>query len=276
MASKAILARLIGAVIGAALLSAAPALAADTVSAVNQNGYSRLRFSFSPESHVTASSDGSVLTLAFDRKTTLDPKAIAALMGAAVTSARADGDGKTFRFALSQPFKLHQSQVGDRAVVDLAPPDFNGTMPDLPLPPPPAPKVVDVAALPPLVLRTGAYANFTRLVFDWDKNVPYTVFPGAGKMTIKFEAAARPDLSAVARFAPPWVKNAAWRLEGGNTVVEFETDTDSGYHDFKDGTKIVLDILAPKTEAAAYAPPSQTAAKPAVTAIPRGVSKAQA
>ena len=117
------------------------------------------------------------------------------------------------------------------------------------------PKPVDMASLPALTLRSGAYANFTRLVFDWSKDVPYTVFPGAGKMTVKFQAQARPDLSAISRFQPPWVKNAAWHLEDGATVVEFETDADSGYHDFKDGTKIVLDVLAPKTDApAAYAP----------------------
>ncbi len=128
-------------------------------------------------------------------------------------------------------------------------------MPDLPPVVAAAPKKLDVASLPVLTLRSGAYANFTRLVFDWNKDVPYTVSPGAGRMTIKFQAAAKPDLSAIARFQPPWVKNAAWHLEGSDTVVEFETDADSGYHDFKDGTKIVLDILAPKTDASAYAPP---------------------
>jgi tetratricopeptide (TPR) repeat protein len=143
----------------------------------------------------------------------------------------------------------------------------------------PAPKPVDVASLPALILRSGAYANFTRLVFDWHKDVPYTVFPGAGKMAIKFQTSAKPDLSAIARFQPPWVKNAAWHLEGTDTVVEFETDADSGYHDFKDGTKIVLDILAPKTDASAYAPPGTT--KPSITkiaaaAIKPGASDAQA
>ena len=99
-------------------------------------------------------------------------------------------------------------------------------------------------------------------------------------MTVKFAAAAKPDLSAIARFQPPWVKNAAWHLEGATTVVEFETDADSGYHDFKDGTKVVLDILAPKTETSAYAPPSDKgtgAAKPLATAIKNsGVTQAQA
>ncbi len=254
-----------------ALLAALPARAAvtvtpDTVSITNQSGYSRLSFKFAPLAHVTAAVNDSVLTISFDRKVTLDPQAVAALLGPAVSNARADADGKTFRFALSQPLKLHQSAIGARAVVDLAPQNFAGNMPDLPPPAaPPPPKPVDMASLPELKLRSGAYANFTRLVFDWPHDVPYTVFPGAGKLTVRFQTQARPDLSAIARFAPPWVKNAAWHLDGGTTVVEFEIDADSGFHDFKDGNRIVVDVLAPKTDATAYVPPGT--AKPQVTKI---------
>jgi len=78
-------------------------------------------------------------------------------------------------------------------------------------------------------------------------------------------------LSAIARFQPPWVKNAAWHLDGSTTVVEFDTDSDSGYHDFKDGTHVVLDILAPKTDVTAYAPPG--VAKPSVTKLQQATAK---
>ena len=254
--------------------SISTAQAADTVTASSQNSYSRLSSTtFAPAGHVTAA-NGGVLTLSFDRKTTLDADAMARMMGGAVASVHADADGKAFRFALNQPLKLHQSAVGDRAVVDLAAENFTGHA-DLKQPVVAAAKPLDMAALPELTLRLGAYANFTHLVFETGKAIPYTVFPGAGKMSIKFQAAARPDLSVIARLPPPWVKNAAWHLDGSDTVVEFETDADSGYHDFKDGTKIVLDILAPKTDTGAYAPPG--AAKP--QRPPRsapGVSQAQA
>ena len=139
--------------------------------------------------------------------------------------------------------------------------------------PKPVAKPVDVASLPEIKLRAGSYANFTRLVFDWPKDVSYQVFPGAGKMTIKFNALARADVSAIARFAPPWVKNAAWRIDGGSTIVEFETDSDSGFHDFKDGTHVVLDVLAPKTDSTAYAPPG--IAKPTVTKMAPAESSAK-
>jgi hypothetical protein len=166
---------------------------------------------------------------------------------------------------LSQPVKLHVSQIGTRAVVDIADTNFTGAMPDLVAPTKPVAKPVDVASLPEVKLRTGTYEKFTRLVFDWPKDVSYQVYPGAGKMTLRFAAPMRIDVSALARFAPPWVKNASWRIDGGSTVVEFDTDSDSGYHDFKDGRRVVLDILAPKTDATAYAPPGL--AKPSVTKI---------
>jgi hypothetical protein len=250
---------------------------ADDVTGSLQNGYGRL--SFTTQSKIGAAITGGVLTISFSAKTDINPAAIVAAMPRAIASGHADSDGRTLRFVLIQPLRLHVSQIGNHAVVDLSTADFNGTMPDLVAPPPVkvVVKPLDIASLPEVKLRTGTYEKFTRLVFDWPRDVSYHVFPGAGKMTIRFDAAVRADVSAIARFAPPWVKNAAWRLEGRSTIVEFETDSDSGYHDFKDGTHVVLDILAPKTDGASYAPPG--VAKPAITAMsaPKpGASRAQA
>ena len=257
-----------------AVFASVPARAADTVASVPESGFVRLNFNFAPAARVTAATQGGVLTLAFDRKVNLTPQAIVALSGGAIASGHADADGKTLRFALTQPVRLHQSALADHAVIDLAPQNFAGEMPDLAQAAKPAAKPVDMADLPEIKLRAGAYANYTRLVFDWPHAVPYTVFPGAGKIAVRFQALARPDLSAIARFAPPWVKNAAWHTDGSATVIEFETDSDSGFHDFKDGAKVVLDILAPKTDAAAYAPPGID--KPKVTAMNSALSAGQA
>ncbi|MDB5735486.1 MAG: tetratricopeptide 4 protein [Alphaproteobacteria bacterium] len=243
-----------------ALCATAPAWA-DSVTGSTQGGYGRL--SFTTASKVSATTTGGVLAITFSDKASIDPAAVVAAMPRAIASGHADADGKTLRFVLNQPVKLHVSQQGGRAVVDMAEPNFAGVMPDLTPPAKPVAKPLDVAALPEIKLRAGSYANFTRLVFDWPRDVSYQVFPGAGKMTIKFNTPVRADVSVIARFAPPWVKNAAWRIDGNSTIVDFDTDSDSGYHDFKDGTHVVLDILAPKTDGAAYAPPG--VAKPTVS-----------
>jgi len=261
-----------------ALGVSAPAWA-DSVSGATQDGYARLSFSLSGASpaKISATTTGGVLAISFSAKTDIDPAAITAALPRVISSGRADADGKTLRFTLTQPVKLHVSQIGARAVVDVAPMNFTGTMPDLVAPPKAAPKPLDMASLPEIKMRTGGYEKVTRLVFDWPRNVSYQVYPGAGKMGIRFAAQSRMDVSVIARLAPAWVKNAAWRLDGQSTLVEFDTDSDSGYHHFRDGNKIVLDILAPKTDVAAYAPPGT--AKPVatkMTAAPATVSKAQA
>ncbi len=267
------------AVMGAMAFCASAPAWADSVTGSIQNGYGRLNFNLSGSAKVSATTTGGVLAISFSDKTNIDPAAIVAAMPKALTGGHADADGKTLRFTLSQPMKLHVSQLGGHAVVDLATNDFSGAMPDLTAPPKAVVKPVDVASLPEIKLRTGAYEKFTRLVFDWPKDVSYQVFPGAGKMTIKFATPMKVDVSALARFAPPWVKNASWRIDGQSTVVDFETDSDSGYHDFKDGTHVVLDVLAPKTDGTAYVPPGT--AKPTVTKMaaatkPAPVSSAQA
>ncbi len=245
-------------------LAVAPAKA-DSLNVGTADGYARLLFGFTPHGHVTAAVDGGVLTLGFDRKPGVAASALAQNAPAYAGAARVDPDGKTWRIALVQPVRLHQSESAGRIAIDLVPASFPGTPPDLPPPPPPAPTTLDVAALPQIAVRSGSYQNFTRLVFDWPHPVKYAVFPGAGKLGIRFEAPARVDVSAIARFAPPWVKNASWRVDGKGTVVEFDIDQASGFHDFRDGTKIVLDVLAPKTDADSYHPPG--GGKPTVTAL---------
>jgi hypothetical protein len=226
-----------------------PIEAADRLAATTAQGYARLLFTLDPVAQVDAHVTGAVLTISFDRKIDVAPAAIAQALPLYIASARADPDGKTFRFALSQTVRVHTSASSGKIAVDLAPASYAGTPPDLPPPPPPSPKTVDVATLPPLKVHTGSYQNFTRLVFEWPRKVPYAVFAGVGRLTVRFQAEARPDFSAIQRQAPPWVKTAGWRIEKGATVVELATDIDSGFHDFCDGTHIVVDVLAPKSDA---------------------------
>ena len=247
---------------------------ADTVSVSTANGYARLLFTFTPKAQVSAAVDGGVLTLSFERKTDVTAATLAQDMAAFAGGGRVDASGLTYRFALSQPMRIHQSASANQIAVDLVPNSFAGTPPDLPPPLPPPPKTVDLATLPMVAVRSGAYQSFTRLVFDWPQYVKYSVFPGAGKLGIRFESLARLDVSAIARFAPPWVKNANWRVENRGTIVEFDTDQASGFHDFRDGSKIVVDVLAPRTDADTYRPPG--GAKVAITPLKTPTGKSSA
>ncbi|MGB8365390.1 MAG: hypothetical protein ACLQUZ_16520 [Rhizomicrobium sp.] len=252
-------------------LLARPA-SADTVSTASSNGFGRIVFTLTPAARARAALAGSVLTISFDRRIAIDANAIVQGLPGYVASGRTDAGGHIFRFALAQNVRLHTSTSADKLAVDLAPDSFMGTPPDLPPPPPKELPAVDVQKLAVLSIRAGAYANFSRIVFDWPRNVQYTVFAGSGRITIRFNAMMRPDFTGFQEVSPPWVKDAGWRIEDGGTVIEFDTDTQSRYHDFRDGTKIVLDILAPKADAAAYRPPTDsgsTVARPDLIQIAR-------
>ena len=241
---------------------------ADAVTSSVDRGFGRLLFTLTQADQVTAQTTGEVLTIGFSRKVAITPQAIVQALPNYIAGGRSDADGKTFHFALSQPLRLHVSSAADKFVVDLLPQSFTGKAPDLPQPKKSVPKPVNPSELPALKVRSGAYQHFTRIVFDWPRNVNYTVFPGAGKLTVRFEALANPDFSVLTREAPPWVKAAGWHVEGQGIVVELSIDAASGYHDFRDGTHVVVDVLAPKTDADAYNPPGDS--KPNVIALSPG------
>src|SRR5215472_8677296 len=236
-----------------ALALAATAARADTVTTENTGGYGRMVFTLDPAAHAKPALAGGVLTITFDRQVEINPNAIAQGLPGYIASVRADADGETFRFALAQNVRLHASTSADRIAIDLVPANFAGTPADLPPPPPKEAPAVDVTKLDVLRIRAGAFANYSRLIFDWPRNVPYDVFPGSGHITIRFEAMVRPDFAGFENVSPPWVKEAGWRIENKGTVIEFATDGQSGYRDSRDGTKIVLDITAPKADTVAPA-----------------------
>ncbi|HWU24830.1 MAG TPA: hypothetical protein VN154_00380, partial [Rhizomicrobium sp.] len=194
-----------------------------------------------------------VLTITFDRKPAINPAMIAQGLPAYIGSARADADGLVFRFALAQNVRLHSSASANKIAIDLLPDSFSGTPADLPPPPPREQPAVDVSKLEVLKIHAGAYSSYSRIIFDWPRNVPYAVFAGASHISIRFEAMARPDFSGFENVSPPWVKEAGWRIENKGTVIDFGIDGQSGHRDSRNGAKIVLDILAPKLDSSADA-----------------------
>jgi hypothetical protein len=236
------------------VLAAGPAFA-DSVTTDSSSGFGRILLTLTPAAHAKAAMAAGVVTISFDRKVAIDPAQVVRNFSAYVSSARLDPDGKTLRLALAQDAHLHTTASMDRIAVDLVPATFNGTPPDLPPPPPTQATPEELAHLAPLGIRAGAYAAFSRVVFDWPRNVAYKVTAGPSRISIRFEAMAKPDFTAFQNVAPPWVKQTGWRVENRGLVVEFSADPGSRYHDFRDGDHVVLDVLSPKTDADAYKPP---------------------
>jgi len=226
----------------------------DSVSIDTTQGYARVLFTFAAPTQVTAQVADGVVTIRLGRPVTTNIDTFTENLDPYVSSGRRDPDGLTYRFALKKPVAIHTSTQGVRSIVDLVPDSFKGVPPDLPPPPPPPkPGQPDVTKLPTVKMRVGEYSDHTRLVFDWPTPVVYTVYPGQARISVRFEALAKPDFSALQMRYPAWVKSAGWHLDDNATVVDFETDAESSFKDFRDGAKVVIDVMAPKTDASAIA-----------------------
>ncbi|HXJ03257.1 MAG TPA: hypothetical protein VNH44_18710 [Micropepsaceae bacterium] len=247
---------------------AAPAAAPKPDSATIDltQGYARIFFTFGQPAPVAASVADGVLTLRLGRAITNNIDTLTESLSPYVATGRRDRDGLTYSFALKGPVALHTSTQGNQTAVDLVPDSFKGVPPDLPPPPPPEVKkeALDLTKLPNIKMRIGEYSDHTRVVFDWPTPVVYTVYPGQGRISVRFEAPAKPDFSVLQTRSPAWVKSAGWHLDGSATVVDLETDAESTFKDFRDGAKVVIDVMAPKTDAsvAGVRPPAPAPVPP--------------
>jgi hypothetical protein len=226
-------------------------------------GYARLLFTYAKPTSVTASIADNVLIIRTAEVAGKNADDLVAALGSYVTSGKKDADGRGYRFALAGPLALHSSVSGGKTAIDLVPASYSGTPPNLP--PPPAPAVqqpTDPSKLPVVKLRVGEYRDYTRVVFDWPSQVAYTTNPGQGRITLRFDTLAKPDFSMLDTRHPAWVKSTSWHLENKALVVELQADEDSHFRDSRDGNKVVMDILAPRTDANAYQPANLAEASP--------------
>lgn len=247
---------------------APPAPIAETITADTSGGYARILFTYRTPTQVTASIENNVLVVRMARPIDTDVVALVGRLASYITSARHDADRKTYRFGLGVPVKLHTTTSGGRTAIDLVPQSFAGVPPDLPPPPAPTRSTIDVAKLPVTRVRVAEYSNFTRIVFEWPSRVAYSAFPGKGRVTVRFETLARPDFSMLVARAPAWVKNAGWRIEDKALLVDIDTDPESTFHNSRDGNKVMIDVLAPRTDAEAYAAASSHALPDIVASAP--------
>ena len=227
--------------------------ARDSVTVDTKAGYARILFAFEKQTPVEASIADGVLTIELARPVDATVAEITDRLGPYVSVGRRSDDGLTYRFALRHPLGLHVSTQGNRTAVDLVPPNFKGEPPDLPRPPPPprkqAPDLAKLPVVPGARQRVRElHASHFRLGpsrFDTRK------LPDRAGSEIRFDAMARLDFSMLKTRPAPWVKTAESRLDGEATIVDIEVDAESTFRSSKDGSKIVIDVLAPKTDASA-------------------------
>ena len=129
---------------------------------------------------------------------------------------------------------------------------------------------------PTVRLRAGEHDGYGRLVFDWPHKVGYDVKQdaGAGTASVRFRRPARIDLSRYANDPPSQVLGLSPIVGTAESGVELQIPTDARVRHFAEGTKVVVDVMAPKRTRSADA--GSRPAQPEAPAQPQPAERAPA
>ncbi|MEM7650770.1 MAG: hypothetical protein AAF204_01650 [Pseudomonadota bacterium] len=117
-------------------------------------------------------------------------------------------------------------------------------------------------------VRTGKHPTYSRLVFDWESRINYTLErPADNRLIIAFEESA--DLDASAAQANPVANISGLKVLGTDPLrVEITIPADSRTRDLRAGNKIVVDVYNPPGGAAETKPLNVAKADPKPEAKP--------
>ena len=103
-------------------------------------------------------------------------------------------------------------------------------------------------------VRIGDHPGYSRLVFDWRRPVDYRVENGGPQATIRFTQPASFDLAALQKKPPRLIRAASARADGNGVAVVLQIADHARVRHFRDGTKVVIDVLDPPPAKAETAP----------------------
>ncbi len=232
----------------------------------------RLVFDWTAPVDYAVSRDGLALTVSFDRTVDVAFDQIRTNIPQYVRGATVGGDGRSVQFQLAAPYDFCHFVLNGSVVVDL----IGESRPAAAQPPDPRPDPPDGRRVG---VRVGTHSRFTRIVFDWPGTVDYVVEQRGGVILARFALPASFDLSEVQARLPRGIRRIASRRVNSGAAVEVDVGGGTRVRHFRDGFKVVLNVLL-LTAAAERpsAPPSALAPVPAsapirsvrVTAPPQG------
>ncbi len=131
--------------------------------------------------------------------------------------------------------------------------------------PAPATAAATSAPVPPATrvpVRSGVHPDYSRLVFDWPRQVPYSVEQSGASVSVRFPVAAQIDLANVLRARPSRVSGLTQVTAEDAVTVRFDIPAGAGVKHSRAGTRVVLDILDKPPPGTAQAPATPPASAP--------------
>jgi tetratricopeptide (TPR) repeat protein len=220
------------------------------------DAYGRIVFNWStPVFHQSAVSGNSVV-VRFGRSIEADYRAALKTLGKYLTDAQPGADGQSVTFSLRGGADVHSFSMGRAVVVD-----FLNSSPAAPILAPASRGAGAAPGGPVVSVRAGEHDGYSRIVFDWSRRVGYKVEQAGAVATVTFDRPAQFGLETLLEKPIKFIGDAKARASDGGVTVTLSIPEASRMRDFRSGSKVVVDVLAPGT-GVAVSSTAKTAAQP--------------
>ena len=235
-----------------------------TMTMSEEGGHGRIVFHW-PHGVPRYSADviSGVLVVKFDKPFDVDTDEFLRQMPHVAALARQDPDKRTLRVGLKFDCWVNTQEAENSLYVDLMPSSWTGAPPPLPADviarmkakaeavakaaaeakAATAAGVVDpVAPNPELDVRVATNDGITRLVFDWNQPVLYSLVKKNGEATITFDRSAKVALAQIRVNPPPFLKTITSMDRDGHLSVFLKLADNVSVTDFREDLGVVLDL----------------------------------
>lgn len=195
-----------------------------TVRAGTHSNFGRIVFDWPEPTGFETRVSEQQLVVRFDRPFEGDTGPAQRVLGDYVSAIRAGADGMSVILTLTRPFDVQSRHYDTSVVIDLVA------------------GAGSEALLGPGV-RIGEHPDFTRTVFDWYENVSYEVEKTGNRVAISFGRTGAPDLSRFSEDPPRYIEGAAARAGDQTLRVTLDVAEGTDFRHFRDGNRIVVDII---------------------------------
>ncbi len=226
--------------------------------ASEKRGYARLVLNFDRLPVYESDVDDTILVFKFKESVALNLDDLIRKMPNYISVARVDPDGRAFRLAFSDSFKVNIMEAGSQIFIDILGKKWKGMPPNLPqeVLRAIAKRAAEIEAANQERLnqkkkskevftariRVGALPTFTRLVFDWNKFVTSKMERKGDSVQVTFGEPVKLDVGRVKHDLPKNLLNISSLKTETSTIVTLKLPKQSNVRGYREGEDYVVDI----------------------------------
>lgn len=209
-----------------------------------EDGIGRLRFDWGRPVDFGATLDNGRLVIRFDQPLSLDFDAATRALDDYIGPPQRAADGRSVTVPLKRPVTLVVYDIDGVGFIDLVERSAEAEVPT-PAPPPNSGDARDTDGTGPAIgVRIGEHGKFSRIVFDWEKRVPYTVTRSGDALQVTFDRPAEIDVARLKTPPAKYIRAATADSDASGSRVRLTVPADSRVEDLRVGPKVVLDVYA--------------------------------